>query len=115
MVKANGLENPKAIKAGSSSTGEELIYEKLPCKFAKFNNILGILVVGFENEINSLPRKMEARKGCRVKIPGGKRKTFSSSSVEREIQKLECLVNYNSSPLLVRGKKGFPGGRGDGV
>lgn len=61
-------------------------------------------MVGFEKEITSLLRKMEARKGCGVRISRGKRKMFSASHVEREIRNLECLVNYNSSPLSVREK-----------
>ena len=62
-------------------------------------------MAGFKKEITSLLGKMEARKECGVKISGGKRKAFSSSRVQREISKLECSVNYSSSPFLVKGKR----------
>ena len=62
-------------------------------------------MAGFKKEITSLLGKMEARKEYGVKISGGKRKAFSSSRVEREISKLECSVNYSSSPFLVKGKR----------
>ena len=30
---------------------------------------------------------------------------MDSSRFEREVQKLECLVNYNASPSIARGKR----------
>ena len=60
----------------------------------------------YEKEIFSLLRKIETRKGCGVCVLGKKKKLNSTSRFEREIQKLECSVNYKNSPLLVKGKGG---------
>ncbi|RVX05681.1 hypothetical protein CK203_027235 [Vitis vinifera] len=57
------LEVNKALEACCLSQGEELSSASLPSKFAKFSSFLGLQVVGFEKEINSLLRKMESRKG----------------------------------------------------
>ena len=83
--------------------GEELSSTSLPSKYAGFCNFLGFSVVGFEKEITSLLRKMEARTGVKFSKGSGK---FSSTCLEKEIQKLECLVNYNCSPLSIKGKGG---------
>lgn len=64
----------------------------------------------YEKEIFSLLRKIETRKGCGVCVLRKKKKLNSTSRFEREIQKLECSVNYKNSPLLVRGK-----GRSSGI
>ena len=77
----------------------------LPSKFVDFSNFLGLLVVGFENEITFLLRKIKLRKGCEIKVSRGSRK-FLSTRLEREIRKLECPMNYNCSPLSIRGKGG---------
>ena len=58
--------------------------------------------MGFEKEICTVFRKMESRKGWGMRMSGGKKR--SSSRFEREIQKLECLVNNNSSLFTARGK-----------
>ena len=86
--------------------------ESLFDKLARFNGFLGMPVVGFENEILSLLRKMDARRGHGGKVRGGgamgggwKRKPKALSCFNREIQKLECLVNYNRSPMFARGKE----------
>ncbi|RVW57201.1 CMP-sialic acid transporter 2 [Vitis vinifera] len=52
---------------------------------------------------------MESRKGNGIKVSRGSRKS-SSSRLEREIQKLECPVNYNCSLLSVREKGESNGG-----
>ena len=41
---------------------------------------------------------MESRKGTGVRVSRGKKIPLSSRP-EREIRKLECSVNYNSSPF----------------
>lgn len=73
-------------------------------KFVTFSNFLGLPVAGLEKEINSLLKKMESRKVHRVKVARGKKKLLLTTWLEKEIQKLECLVNYNCSPLLAKGK-----------
>lgn len=45
---------------------------------------------------------MEARKGRGVKVIGGRRKHLSASHFERELQKLEGSVNYDSFPCASR-------------
>lgn len=67
-------------------------------------------VVGFEKEIRSLLKKLEARKGRGVKVSGGKRSLRLASHFERELRNLESSVNYNSAPCTMRGK-----GRSTGV
>ena len=59
---------------------------------------------GDGKEISSLLRKMESRKGRGVKVSRGNRKSFSCTCLEGEIRKLECSVNYNYSPLSVKGR-----------
>ncbi|RVW95945.1 Pseudouridylate synthase 7-like [Vitis vinifera] len=63
-----------------------------------------------EKEINSLLRKLEVKKGCGVKVFGGRRKSLSSLQLEKEIRRLKCSVNYNSVPFTLKGK-----GRGWGI
>ena len=70
----------------------------------------GCLSRDMKMKIFSLLRKMETRKGRGVCVSGGKNKLNSPSRFKREIQKLECSVNYKNSPLLVRGK-----GRSSGI
>lgn len=73
-------------------------------KLANFNSFVGLLVVGFENEIIPHLRKMDTRRGHGIKALGGMGKPNASSCFEREIQKLECTFNYNRSPMLTRGR-----------
>ena len=78
---------------GYASKGED--FNSLPESFVKFINCLGMPVVGL--------REMESRNGHGVRVSRGKKR--SSSRSEREIQKLECSVNYNSSPFIAKGKR----------
>ena len=80
----------------------------LPRKFVNFSNYVGMLVAGFEKEINSLLKNLEARKGRGVKVLGGRRKHFLTSHFERELLKLEYLINYDSSPCTFRWKEEAP-------
>lgn len=73
-------------------------------KLTSFGSFVGMLVVGFENKIISLLRKMDARRRHGGRPSRWKRKPNTSSRFDREIWKLECSVNYNRSPMLVRGK-----------
>ena len=84
MGRDEDLEVNKALEACWLSQGEELSFASLPSKFAKFSSFLGLRMVGFEKEINSLLRKMESRKGHEVKVSMGSRK-FLSTCLEREI------------------------------
>ena len=81
---------------------------ELPSGFVEFSNCLGMPIAGFEKEICALIRKMESRKGWGIRMSWGKKRC--SSHFEREIQKSECSVGYNSSPFTARGK-----GSGAGV
>ncbi|RVX19062.1 hypothetical protein CK203_007022 [Vitis vinifera] len=69
-------------------------------------SLVGMSIERYEKEIFSLLRKIETRKGCGVCVLRKKKKLNSTSRFEREIQKLECSVNYKNSPLLVKGKGG---------
>ena len=84
-TRAGKLETPKALELVCVPKGE--VMDSLPTKFANFSSFVGILVEGFEKEINSLLKKLEARKGRGVKVPGGKKKkkkTFYPLLVLRE-------------------------------
>lgn len=59
--------------------------------------------MGFEKEILTLLRKIEMRRGHGLNVSRGKRKPNSSPYLKKEIWKLECSVNYKSSPLIDRG------------
>ena len=65
----------------------------------------GCLSRDMKMKIFSLLRKMEKMRGCGACVSGGTRKLNLTSHFEREILKLECLVNYKSSPLLIRGRE----------
>lgn len=65
-------------------------------------------MLGFEKEIIALLKKIEARKGHGVKVSKSGRKS-SSSHLEREIWKLECLVNYSGTAITAKGKGGSNG------
>ena len=88
--------------------GEEFCSTMIPSKFAKFGGFLGLPMVGFEKEIIALLKKMELIKGHGVKVLRGSRKSLFSR-LEREIQKLECSVNYNGTLLAIRWRRGAMG------
>ena len=75
---------------------DEIIVDLSYKNFFFFNKYLGLVLKGFENEVESPLRKMEARKGCRVVGSSFKRPSFASC-FERELRKLECFVYYNFS------------------
>ena len=66
-------------------------------KFAFFCKFLGFLMEGYEREIVSLLRKLKAKKDRRVVTLSIKRRPSSMSCFDRELQKLECLINYSKS------------------
>ncbi|WKA05120.1 hypothetical protein VitviT2T_023104 [Vitis vinifera] len=77
--------------------GDESLYDLSFGKFVSFSKFLDLLVEGYEKEIVSLLRKSEAKKGYRVVALSIKRRPSSMSDFDRELCKLECLVNYNKS------------------
>ena len=88
VVRDDEVEDFRAMKAGGDSVGELVVSKSLPYEFTKLSNFLGMPMAGYEREITSLLRKLEASKGRGLKISMGKKKTCSSSCVKREIQKL---------------------------
>ena len=52
---------------------------------------------GYEREIVSLLRKLKAKKDRRVVTLSIKRRPSSMSCFDRELRKLECLINYSKS------------------
>ena len=88
QVRIEEVDSLRDLDLGGIVEREEVV--SFPSGFVKFSNYLGMPVVGFKKEINSLLRKLELRKGRGVKVSGGKRKPLASSGFEREIQKLEC-------------------------
>ena len=87
--------------SSSSFVGEVLPLKSLFDKLTRFSSFLRMPVMGFENEIISLMKKMDARRGHGDKALGeGERKLKASSYFNRGIRKLECSVNR--SPLLAR-------------
>ena len=109
-VMVEKMEASKALETCKVLEGGKLGSVSLLEKFVTLNNFLGLLMVWFEKEINSLLRKIESREVCEVEVVGGKKKLLSATHLEREIQKLKCLVNYNCFPLSARGRE-----RGNGV
>ena len=99
MVPPCDLGFESAVGGGG---GEEEVVS-LPSSFVKFSNGLGMSVVALEKEISLLLKKLDLRKGRGVKGSGGKKKSLPSC-FEREIRKLESLVNYDCSPFIVKGK-----------
>ena len=81
----------------------------LPNKFVNFSSYLGMPIVGFEKEIRSLLKKLEARKWCGAKGAGSERSHYPVSHFERELHKLESSVNYNSSPCTIKGNERITG------
>lgn len=53
--------------------------------FVSFNKCLGLLVEGFEKKVESLLRKLVARKGCGVVDLSIRRRPSSASCFEREL------------------------------
>ena len=49
--------------------------------------------MGSGKEISSVLKSLDSRKGCEVKISAGKRSYLLTSCLERELHKLECIVN----------------------
>ena len=95
-----GSEEVVALENGGSrrdSMGDESLYDLSFGKFVSFSKFLDLLVEGYEKEIVSLLRKSEAKKGYRVVALSIKRRPSSMSDFDRELCKLECLVNYNKS------------------
>ena len=101
-VRTKEVDPLRDADLGGVVEGED--FASLPRGFVELSNCLGILVLGFEKEINSLLRKLEAKKGCGVKASGGRQHSLSSSRLEKEIRRLKCSVNYNSVPSMVKGK-----------
>ena len=65
--------------------------------------------MGFKEEINVLLKKIESRKRHGAKVSRARRES-SSFCLKREIQKLECLMEYNGTPLIAKGKGERSGG-----
>ena len=84
VIRAGELEITKALELACVLEGENLV--NLPSKLVNFSNYVGMLVVEFEKEINCLMKKLEARKGCGVKVSSGRRKHLSASCFEGELQ-----------------------------
>ncbi|RVX20387.1 AP-2 complex subunit alpha-1 [Vitis vinifera] len=97
-VRTKEVDPLRDADLGGVVEGED--FASLPRGFVELSNCLGILVLGFEKEINSLLRKLEAKKGCGVKASGGRQHSLSSSRLEKEIRRLKCSVNYNSVPSM---------------
>ena len=84
VIRAGELEITKALELACVLEGEDLV--NLPSKLVNFSNYVGMPVVEFEKEINCLMKKLEARKGCGVKVSSGRRKHLSASCFEGELQ-----------------------------
>ncbi|RVW34265.1 hypothetical protein CK203_093009 [Vitis vinifera] len=76
VVRDDKVEDFRAMKAGGDSMGELVVSKSLPYEFTKLSNFLGMPMAGYEREITSLLRKLEARKGRGLKISMGKKKTW---------------------------------------
>ena len=73
---------------------------------AKFSRSLGMPTKGFKVEILFLLKRMKERKLHKGKLNGRKRKKFESSKFERELRKLEWIVNYLGVGEEERGGRG---------
>ncbi|RVW16306.1 hypothetical protein CK203_067714 [Vitis vinifera] len=104
VAMAEGLEASNALGNCRVADKENLGFGSLLGKFVAFSSFLGLPMMEFEKEINPVLKKLETRRGLGVKIVGGKKKSPLDIRLERKIRKLECLVNYNCSPLLSKGK-----------
>ena len=56
--------------AGLGGVAEVEEFASLPKGFVKFSNCLGLPILGFENKINSLLRKLEVKKCCGLRCSG---------------------------------------------
>ena len=66
---------------GSDESLNDLSFQKL----VSFSELLGLLVEGFEKEVESLLRELEVRKGHKVVGSSVKRKPYFTSRAEREL------------------------------
>ena len=62
------MDLPRVAGLGGVAEGEE--FASLPKGFVKFSNCLGLPILGFENKINSLLRKLEVKKCCGLRCSG---------------------------------------------
>lgn len=83
VVNTKEMEPSKAMECSCDMVGEKLISDSLFSKFANFSSFVGMPITGFEKEINSFMRKMEARKGLWC-WPQGQRGNLSCHPVLRE-------------------------------
>ena len=104
VVSVDGSEWGTGIDSALIEDGQELVKENSnknrqecmgydnwedSCLF-KFNEFLGVKTMGFEEEILTLMRKLEAQQ------EGDKRKDYPTETrCERELRKLECTINYS--------------------
>lgn len=65
--------------------------------FVSFSKPLGLHMGAFEKEVAYLLRKMEAKKGHSVRALSMKRRPLLTCHFDKELWKLESLVNYNQS------------------
>ena len=77
VIRAGELEITKALELACVLEGEDLV--NFPSKLVNFSNYVGMPVVEFEKEINCLMKKLEARKGCGVKVSDRKSTRLNSS------------------------------------
>lgn len=73
------------IKSSSCSIGEVFSLENLLDKLTRFSSFLGMPMMGLKNEIISLLRKMDARRGNEGKVSRGEMKLKVSSHFNKEI------------------------------
>lgn len=66
-------------------------------KLVSIHEFLGLFVEGFEKEVDSLLRILEAQKGRSVIGSSFRRTSSLNSHFERELRKLDCSANYNIS------------------
>lgn len=97
------MNPPRDAGLGGVEEGEE--FACLPKGVVEFSNCLGVPISGNEKKIRSLFRKLESNKGRWVKMLGGRRKFISFSQLDKEIQRLECSINYNGASSMVKGKR----------
>lgn len=106
VVRTEQLEASHTMELACIFEGADL--DSLPNKLVNFSNHVGMLVTGFEKEINSFLKILKLRKGRKergAKVSSEKSNFPLASHFEREIHKLECSVNYNSSPHPIRGRE----------
>lgn len=69
---------------------------------AYFSRFLGFPIKGFKEEIWCLLRKMEAKIGYGASNTGLKKNKSPISWFERDLQRLNCSVNYGAFVKVVR-------------